>query len=442
MSMIAPVFGFTPSPMGVGDVLGNAFKTFRARARMMIVLTLLPILIIFGLTLAGITGFWLLSGRALITLGTAQYLGPMGILNRLFAGLAVATTMFLVAIVVGGAYQIVCNGRISLAAIDAFSGRPTSDESLKASTPGLLGRALGMIGIFVVGYLVLMIVLGMIVGLVVGGSAMLVGLGENSFTSGAATTGLGFATIYVALIVGSLYVGTKIIYAIPIMAVEGVGPWEAFRRSWRLTTGSFWRTLGYLLISQLIVQLVVSVVTTVAYVIFSLFLLGGTATIRPGETPTAFIILGILGTAIMLLVIFASTLLTNPYMASYIAMMYVDQRNRWFIPVAPAGPQQWGSGGAAPLYPQQPYPYHPGTGTGQPPSGPYQPPAGGMPPGPVPPGNPRNPSPHDKPQPGSYGTPPPGSYGNPPPGSYGTPPPDSYGTTSPGSQGTPPPGAW
>ena len=67
---------------------------------------------------------------------------------------------------------------------------------------------------------------------------------------------------FVALFIPCIWLGTKFSMTFPAVMFERKGPFRALGRSWSLTRGNFWRTLGTLLVAVLIwfvLQLVVGI---------------------------------------------------------------------------------------------------------------------------------------------------------------------------------------
>ncbi len=62
---------------------------------------------------------------------------------------------------------------------------------------------------------------------------------------------LGFAVLGIMMLVG-IALMVRIFFTAEAAMVEHTGPWESIVRSWRLTQGYFWRTLGYWIIIGLL----------------------------------------------------------------------------------------------------------------------------------------------------------------------------------------------
>ena len=132
---------------------------------------------------------------------------------------------------------------------------------------------------------------------------------------------LGVAVLTVAMV----WVGTKVALATPALVLEDIGAIPALRRAWWLTTGLFWRTLGILLLSGVligIVQYVLSVVIQLGGMLLGLAarLDAGQQLCRRGDRHRH----GGGQRARRL----ASGILTQPFLAAVTALLYTDSRIR------------------------------------------------------------------------------------------------------------------
>jgi hypothetical protein len=93
--------------------------------------------------------------------------------------------------------------------------------------------------------------------------------------------GLGFMVVIAAMLplpleilvilaaaVMSIYTLFRLIFAQPALVSEELGPWEALHRSWQLTKGYFWRTVGILII----VGLMFLTISLIAQAIANIFI--------------------------------------------------------------------------------------------------------------------------------------------------------------------------
>ncbi len=446
MSVLLPVVGFTPSPMGVGDVFGNSFRAFRGRFGTMVMLALLPVLLVFGILAVGVVTFLLLTGTTQWDLFDNPGQWPRAVGGALL-GVVVLGVAYFLAVVVGSVYQVVCSGRMAVAAGDAYVGRPSSLRSLRDATPGLFGRAFGLMALSLVVSFAVLAVFILVLGLLTGGLSWLMDPNDPNAWAAASTGGfLGVMALYLALLVGLVFFGVRFAYAVPLMGIAGLGPIAALTESWRLTKGSFWRTLGYLLLAQLLVQAIAGVVMTVAYVVMLALVFSTVATAGNSSDSASVITAGVVAAIIFAVLVGGASLLTAPFMNSYLTMMYIDQRNRLILPAGfgkypyatatqppymqPYGQHPYGQGPAAPQsYPPQGYGQQPGTPSQGMPPWQGQPPASGTWGQPIPGYGPSPTSPYapqQYPQQGGQWDPGPGTAPGPQPeegnGPYGRPP--------------------
>ncbi|MBX0300867.1 glycerophosphoryl diester phosphodiesterase membrane domain-containing protein [Cryobacterium sp. 1639] len=126
-----------------------------------------------------------------------------------------------------------------------------------------------------------------------------------------------------ALIAAGAWVGTKTAVVPSLIVLERSRIWAAVRRSWSLTGGFFWRTLGVLLLIALIVGVVSQVVTTPLTLLFG----AATALIDPNASFEAYIPAGVLYllTILISLVISAVTAVVQ---SAAVALIYIDLRMR------------------------------------------------------------------------------------------------------------------
>lgn len=123
-----------------------------------------------------------------------------------------------------------------------------------------LRRIFALIGARLIPALVSIIPLAIVFGGIIGIVALITGArtsgDDSSFATGIGAGLALFACIFgliMLLVIASLLIAVRILFTSQAVIIEGQGPWQAIVRSWRLTTGSFWRILGYLLVIGLLV---------------------------------------------------------------------------------------------------------------------------------------------------------------------------------------------
>ena len=155
------------------------------------------------------------------------------------------------------------------------------------------------------------------------------------------------------LIAAYAWVSTKTAVVPSLIVLERLRIWSAVRRSWALTNGFFWRTLGVLLLIALIVGVISQIVTTPLTLLFG----AATSLIDPNASFEAYIPAGVLYLLTILVTLVVSAVAAVVQSAA-VALIYIDLRMRKegldlelqrFVEAAP------GSGPADP--------YLPGAGT-------------------------------------------------------------------------------
>jgi len=124
--------------------------------------------------------------------------------------------------------------------------------------------------------------------------------------------GILVALATVALVVPGVWLFVSYSVAVPAMLLERIGAINALRRSFRLVRGRWWPTAGVLLIGYLLIGILGALVTGVIMVIPSLVAEGNT-------------LVGALGAVVGGTV---GTVLTTPYSAAVVTLLYFDLRVR------------------------------------------------------------------------------------------------------------------
>ena len=129
----------------------------------------------------------------------------------------------------------------------------------------------------------------------------------------------------VPVVLASYVISIRFLYA-PICAVlEEKGPIEAVKRSWALTSGSFWVTLGRVILINVVVGfiagLIVQIIGIIA-VIFMFTILGDPSS-DPSNVWSTIMLYGVISALQML-----AYSLVVPILAAYQTLMYVDEKIR------------------------------------------------------------------------------------------------------------------
>lgn len=334
--------------MDISGLFAGTFEALKRRFGLFILLALFPSILIFVVLLiaALVGGGGALSGNSSATAGA----------------IIIAGLIFVVGVVASVFAQYKSYGMMSLAAYEIAQNQTPDFGGLWTRTKGFLPRMLPLIliglGAIVVFYLLFF---GAIFGL-----AMSAGRSQNS---GAAAGGiiLLFVLLFLVGIPLAVFLAVRLLYTVPAIAIEQRGGIDAWKRSWGLTKGQFWRTLGYAILAQLAVGAILWVINLVG----SAFK-GGLATQMPDtDNPgrAVAVLLAMLPAFLISIVLqLAVQLFTTPFLQTYQTYMFVDQVHRSELP-----PQQYGYGtpgygypGRQPGqpfvqqgYPQQQYPQGP-----------------------------------------------------------------------------------
>ncbi|GAA1749199.1 hypothetical protein [Agromyces humatus] len=147
---------------------------------------------------------------------------------------------------------------------------------------------------------------------------------------GAVTSPAALVVAIVATLLGGLgvavlafWIGTKLSIVPSIIVLEGAGIGTAVRRSWRLTNGYFWRTLGTLLLVALILNFAAQVVVQ------PISLLGSIVSVLIDPNGTgAGLTVTIITTVVTLILSIVIGAITAVVQAALVAVIYVDLRMR------------------------------------------------------------------------------------------------------------------
>lgn len=309
--MLAPTPLLAPSPMDVGGIFSGTWTIMRRRLGMFLGLSALTMVVPF--LLAG--GVSLLAIPMIVGLGTPRS-------NTFAASVTALIVAFLLAMVVSMLVQLKSSGMFLQGAYETAQGLSPSIGSLWRTTKGLLPRlvpailAVGAAGLGA--YLVL-------------GGLFLAAVAASS-TSGSRNSGtmailLAVVTMFVLL--GAIGVLTvRLLYWVPSATIEQRPGFEALRRGWDLTKGSFWRTLGYYLLGIVVVMLVTIPVSMISQLLTASMVSssGGSWTSRTDPVTALAAMAPML---IMSLVVqFTVSLVATPFIAIYQSVMFIDQVRR------------------------------------------------------------------------------------------------------------------
>lgn len=286
-------------PLGFGDILEGSFAAVRRNPRTFFGLALLTTL---AITLLG------------AAVGALGYLGFTQLDDSRAAEMVIAvgaigglTLVYVLSSVTG----VVLTGMLSYPVGEAVLGRkPTLGETWRR-TRGMVLRLSG-----------LCLVLLVPVAIVLGG---LIALSIWAFDRGSSGIGsLGLLGIALA-VVGMVFLGIRLALATPALVLEDTGVIASLRRSWVLTAGRFWRTLGILFVAAILVGIVQQILGFGFQMLGMVLGLLVATTLSSDPEGTAFVVI-MMGTSVVGALLAA--LLTQPFMAAVGALLYTDSRIR------------------------------------------------------------------------------------------------------------------
>lgn len=322
--------------MDVSALFAGSFEALKRRLGLFLALVLAPtILILVVLLLA-----FLISGGGAVS-GNSNAVATSVIVAMLLVGVGGIGT---------GLLQLKVYGMMSLGAYEIAQGQRPDFQGLLARTKGYLPRMVPVFLIFIGAVIAFYVIFFAVIW---------AAINSRSDSAVGAVVGLMFLVLLVGIPL-SIFLWTKLLYLVPVVAIEQRGSIEAVKRSFALTKGEFWRTLGYALLPALAIWAVSFVVNLISGS------LGPSMTSRlpSGGTPAeAFaVLLATLPVMLVSIVLqLAVSLFTTPFLQAYTTYMYVDQVRRKELPPQP--PYGYGQPGyGAQGYPGQGQPQYPGQG--------------------------------------------------------------------------------
>ncbi|MFV0452907.1 MAG: glycerophosphoryl diester phosphodiesterase membrane domain-containing protein [Propioniciclava sp.] len=337
--MIPPTL--KPGVLGLGEHFSGAWATYRSRFLLFVGLSLAPQLLFAAVTAGMLAGLFnaILRGEERGT--------EIGVFLIVAVNIVVVVGYLIAALV-----QYRFMAMTVLAADDLASGQSPGWSELLARTRGFTGRILGLFLVVSLGSLAVLAVVVMAVTL--------------PFTGLDAAPDLGMLMIlvvpglllYLVLLAGSLIIAVRVLYLIPAIAVEHLNGFEGLRRSWSLTRGVFWPTLGYYLLLGVVTGLPVTIISNVVSVL---------AIPLDDSLPTAA---PVTTAIIVYLLIIAVAVVVVPFNTIFVTVMYTSRVRALAgeppstAVASPTGfPAQPGYPSAQPGYPPPPQPGYPQPGS-------------------------------------------------------------------------------
>ena len=278
-------------PLKVGDVLSATFAAVRAAPR-----------VYFGLVLLLQLFTMLMCGAIAVVVAAVASGGDIE--NSVAEGVLVVGVGGL--LLAAGAVSGMCSGLLAYPLNQQAVGRRPGLGETWRMTRRRIPAFLGVFVLFLLG------------GAAVTAAAVAVLVAGVADGSGLLT----FAGIvlFLATMVLLVWLGVRISLTLPALFTENLGPIAAIRRSWTLTDGLFWRTLGNLLLMYVIVS-VIQWVIQIGFQILAVIV----TVVDGGEGSTGAMVAMI---SIYLIGAVVAVVLTQPFMAVTTAVLHLDSRIR------------------------------------------------------------------------------------------------------------------
>lgn len=325
--MLAPTPLLKPSPMDISALFSSTFEVLKRRFGLFILLVLLPSIV----AIVGMIGVGLVAVATLGTLSNRMATPPPSVLVLLIG-------LIILVVMVSTLAQYKSMAMMIQATYEIGQGYRPTLSSLFANTRGFLPRAFGLF------LLVLLIAAAIAAIYSVAFVTLFAGpLASNSRDGFGPAIAMAIVFLLSALVFLflSIWLGTKLLYTLQAMTLEQTGPIASLKRSWQLTSGSFWRTLGYYLVAMIAASAVSFVFSTIGQVLGMGSAAGLVQSDGTLNSAAAWAMIPMF--IILVLLQIAAQLLVTPFLVSYQTCMYLDQHRRLEIgtqhpyPTAPAG---------------------------------------------------------------------------------------------------------
>ncbi|PRY68942.1 hypothetical protein B0I08_103147 [Glaciihabitans tibetensis] len=304
-----PKPGLVPlQPMTLGTILAGSFQVMRRNPRPTFGVSLLINGIVAVISLAAVGLSFVLGFDRLATASSDTF-------DDITAGSnALSILSTLVTLAFGLVGSAILQGIISLEV-----ARATLGEKLKARQLFALakGRIAALIGYSVLVGVVLILVIGVVV-------AIIVALALSGTTAGVVSAVLlGIGAVLAGIVLG-FWIATRLSLVPSVLLIERLRLFPAIRRSWSLTTGYFWRTLGI----QLLVNVIVTTATQIIILPISFFLVFYATVTNPTGDVEALDNIFLLTTIITTVASALIGSVTAIIVSATSALIYIDLRIR------------------------------------------------------------------------------------------------------------------
>ncbi|WP_166404682.1 glycerophosphoryl diester phosphodiesterase membrane domain-containing protein [Labedella endophytica] len=295
-------------PLGFGTLLGAPFQAMRRNPKATFGSALLVqgVTIVLSILIIGSVTWWTVSRITSAAPEDRDAITAGSVLAIILAALIPLAVSVIGTVMVQGVV-------VAEVARGSLGEKLTLGQVWRAAAP----RLWALVGWTMLASLVTLIAFGVLAGIVwaiIAVSTDLVGLGV-------AIAVLGVLGLLVVL----AWLGTKLAIVPSIIVLERAPVFQAVGRSWRLTRGYFWRTLGVLALITIILNVASQVVTTPISLLMGI---GGGLIDPTGSTQGAAITTFVLTYILLILVSLIVAAVVSVVQAAAIALIYIDLRMR------------------------------------------------------------------------------------------------------------------
>ncbi|WP_167047144.1 glycerophosphoryl diester phosphodiesterase membrane domain-containing protein [Salinibacterium sp. ZJ454] len=294
-------------PLSLGTILGASFQVLRRNPKPTFGMSLLMQGIVMAVTLV------VLGVVTAIAISRADMATGQDV-DTVTAG---ATAAILLSAIIPFVLSLIAAGMMQ-GIIVLEVGRATLGEKLRFR--GLWRLAKGRIGALV-GWILLLTLAVVIAMAIVALLVFFVGqLGDAGFAGAVAISLIGT----LGLVVLGAWLSTKLAMVPSALMIERLSLRDAMARSWSLTNGYFWRTLGILLLVNVILSVAGQIVSAPLSIVFSLAI----PLLTIGGDPTTAIIAAVVTYVLLIAVTLVITAITLVVSAATTGLLYLDLRIR------------------------------------------------------------------------------------------------------------------
>ena len=286
-------------PLRLGDILEGSFAAMRRNPRTFFglsLLTMVAVIVAVG-AIAGAGYLVAMQIQGADTLDTFIAVGGISGITGLWL-LTVATSVAL-------------SGILAYPVGEAVLGRKPSLGETWRRTRRMVPRLVGL-------SLILLVPVLVVFALIIGGIVW-------AFAENQAAIGAVGIVLALAAGVAMAWLGVRLALATAALVLEDLGVIASLRRSFRLTGGLFWRTLGILLLANILMSVVQQVLSFAVQVVGMVAGFAAGTMVDPGAAEVVGVIVMV---AVVVIGVLLGSVLSQPFLAAVSALLYTDSRIR------------------------------------------------------------------------------------------------------------------